>query len=130
MQQVVLDTNILVSALLSPYGIPAKILAIVTHRDIQPCYDSRILGEYQEVLSRPRFNFNPDQVASLLQAISRRGLSVVANPSNIPMPDKSDRMFYEVATTCSALLITGNLKHYPQEHFIITPRMYFTHKGM
>ncbi|MDR3321661.1 MAG: putative toxin-antitoxin system toxin component, PIN family [Synergistaceae bacterium] len=125
MQQVVLDTNVLVSAIISPYGIPAKILSIVIRRDIQPCYDSRILGEYSEVLSRPRFNFRPDQVAGILQSISHRGLSVIANPSNIDMPDESDRIFYEVATACGALLITGNLKHYPQEPFIITPSIYF-----
>jgi putative PIN family toxin of toxin-antitoxin system len=125
MQLVVLDTNIIVSAFLSPHGTPALVLAQVMRQNIKLAYDTRILSEYLEVLSRPKFNFDQDRLERFSHFLSRHGLSVLAKPSTIPLDDETDRMFYEVAATCSALLISSNLKHYPKASFILSPTTYW-----
>ena len=49
---VVLDTNVLVSGLISPFGPPADIVRLLAAGAIRVCYDACIFGEYREVLSR------------------------------------------------------------------------------
>jgi predicted nucleic acid-binding protein len=73
------------------------------------------------VLLRPKLCFAEHKVERLLAEIRIRGLSVTVRPSDFPMPDESDRKFYDIAKACDASLITGNKKHYPTEPFIITP---------
>lgn len=109
---VVIDTDILVSALWSRNGLPAKVLGMVIQGDLTPCYDWRILAEYQTVLNRPKFRFSPAEVNALLDWIKTSGHSVIAQPLDMVFADESDRKFFEVAKTCKAVPVTGNLKHY------------------
>ena len=108
---VVLDTNILVSSLWSRNGAPARVVSMILTGQLIPCYDYRILTEYRQVLSRPRFNFSDGEIDSLLEWIETSGRSIVADP----IIDESDKKFYEVAKFCGAILITGNLKHFPND---------------
>jgi len=55
--KLVLDTNVLVSGLLNQSGPPGLILQHIAFPDIIICWDKRIMAEYQEVLSRPKFHF-------------------------------------------------------------------------
>ncbi len=112
---VVLDTNILVSSLWSRNGAPARVVSMILTGQLIPCYDYRILTEYRQVLSRPRFNFSDGEIDSLLEWIETSGRSIVADPINDPFIDESDKKFYEVAKFCGAILITGNLKHFPND---------------
>ena len=112
---VVLDTNILVSSLWSRNGAPARGVSMVLTGQLIPCYAYRILTEYRQVLSRPRFNFSDGEIDSLLEWIETSGRSIVADPINDPFIDESDKKFYEVAKFCGAILITGNLKHFPND---------------
>jgi len=73
------------------------------------------------VLKRPRLAFLLEQVDPLLAEITGRGLSVTVSPSTVIMPDETDRKFYDTAQLCKAYLITGNLKHYPDEPSITSP---------
>ena len=123
---VVIDTNILVSALWSRNGAPAKILGLVINGNITPCYDWRILSEYQQVLSRPKFRFSPAETNALLDWIKTSGNSVIANPVEDVFSDESDKKFYEVARTCNATLVTGNLKHYPKNHLVCDVQTFLT----
>jgi putative PIN family toxin of toxin-antitoxin system len=125
MRRVVLDTNIIVSALISPNGIPAQIFNAVLQDLLLICHDSRITAEYEKVLSRAKFDFDIAMIRYTLDTIVMKGLSVIPETSVIPMPDESDRKFYEVAASCSAILITGNLKHYPDAPFIMTAADFF-----
>ena len=50
--RVVLDTNVLVSGLLSPYGSPGEIVRRLAAGELTPCLEVRILVEYREVLLR------------------------------------------------------------------------------
>ncbi len=117
---VVIDTNILVSSLWSKNGSPAKIMSMVLSGILTPCYDYRILTEYREVLIRPKFCFSESEVDSLLDWIESYGKSVVATPLNINFIDEDDKKFYEVAKYCNAKLITGNLKHFPDDEDVIS----------
>jgi putative PIN family toxin of toxin-antitoxin system len=119
--KVVFDTNVLVSALWTPGGNPAKIIALMPLGKILPCYTFPIMKEYREVLSRPRLKFSGTQTAELLALFEWYGLAVTAETSHIVMADESDRKFFDAAKTSGALLITGNKKHYPPEPFILSP---------
>jgi len=121
MIRVVLDTNVLVSALWSAEGNCAKIISMVFENLLIPCYDYKILLEYRLVLNRPKLNFSNNKTKKLLSEIENRGISVFVKPSSFEMIDESDRKFYDVYTFCEAFLITGNKKHYPQEPNILDP---------
>lgn len=112
---VVIDTNVLVSALMSRNGTPARVLSLVLSERITPCYDDRILCEYREVLQRPKFGFTSGEINSLLDWIEHYGRSVAVEPLADTFVDESDKKFYEVARFCDATLVTGNLKHYPED---------------
>jgi len=63
--RIVLDTNVLVSALINPYGKPAAVLNAILSRLVFLCYDARIIDEYERVLRRRRFQFTNDDICSL-----------------------------------------------------------------
>ncbi len=81
--------------------------------DIQVAYDDRLLAEYREVLARPKFSFAPEDVAALLAYLEAEGERVTARPLRHALPDADDLPFLEVATQAGAVLITGNVAHYP-----------------
>jgi putative PIN family toxin of toxin-antitoxin system len=121
MLNVVLDTNVIVSAILSPGGNPSLILNDVLSGKHLFYYTASILAEYKEVLSRPEFSFDPKRVQLTLDPLSERGILEIPPRSNIPLPDETDRMFYDLAFFVEAFLVIGNLKHYPPDAFVITP---------
>jgi putative PIN family toxin of toxin-antitoxin system len=124
MIKAVLDTNVLVSGLLSPYGNPAKVVNHFRDRQFILIYNDEIVAEYRRVLFRGRLGLPPEDVDSLLEEIARRGIPLVATKSDIALPDENDRIFYDLANTCNAYLITGNAKHYPEEPHILTPAQF------
>ena len=120
---IVLDTNVLVSAAWSPGRNASSILYAVFSGKFTVCYDYRILEEYERVLHYPRLQFTEWEINAILEPIIKSGIAVIAPP--IPEVsfdrDTSDRKFYEVAKFCGAVLITGNLSHFPQEPDIMSP---------
>ena len=119
--RVVLDTNILVSALLSKTGNPAKILDMFLTGALLLVYSTDIYAEYEDVLYRPRLGIPQNDADIVMSAIRKYGVKVFAIPSVSPMPDEDDRVFYDSAKSAGAYLITGNSKHYPNEPFILSP---------
>lgn len=117
---VVIDTNILVSALWSKSGAPARVLSLIISGGLIPCYDYRILSEYRDVLSRPKFKFTDSEINALLDWIVENGRQVIAEPLNVDFTDESDKKFYEVAKFCDAKLITGNIKHFPNDKLVLS----------
>ena len=118
---VVLDTNVLVSAFWSLRGNSYKILDMFNEDEIELYYSSPIMEEYQEVLNRAKFNFPLEEISEFLKKIKNKGILADTETSVFPMPDETDRKFYDLAKTAGAILITGNIKHYPAEKFIMTP---------
>lgn len=125
MIKIVLDTNIIISAALSPQGNPAKIMGFVTNNyDATLYYNAAILAEYKKVLAYERLKIPADRQKAYLEAIQETGQVISPNKSDIAMPDESDRIFYDTAKAGNAYLVTGNMKHYPTEPFIVTPAQF------
>lgn len=122
----VIDTNVVVSAMLKWNSIPGNIMELVFDGPIIPVYNSEILKEYREVLLRPKFHLTKDIVDSVIKNLKTRGLNIEAEKIDIILPDPKDRVFYEVVLEErkfeEAYLVTGNIKHFPIETFIVTPR--------
>ena len=123
----VIDTNVLVSALLSGHDDAATVQVIerMIGGDVIPVYSNTTMSEYREVLHRKKFRFTPELVDYLLSAIEKMGVLVEPSPSGVILPDMKDLPFYEVVMEKredDAYLVTGNLKHFPAEPFIVTAR--------
>lgn len=111
--RVVLDTNVLVSGLLTPHGASARVLDLMLAGDLVPLVDDRIMDEYRAVLHRPRFGFAPADVATLLAYLTTWAEPIVARPLALELPDPDDVPFLEVASAGAAeALITGNPRHF------------------
>lgn len=112
--RVVIDTNVLVSGLLSPFGAPAEVVRLIARGSLFLCYDVRILTEYADVLSRPKFSFPAEQIQAPLDQIRAVGHSVASDPLALELPDPDDEPFLATAMAGNArCLITGNTKHFP-----------------
>jgi putative PIN family toxin of toxin-antitoxin system len=112
--RIVLDTNILVSGLLTPFGSSGEIVRMVFSNQLTLFLDARILSEYRDVLHRPKFSFNKDDVATLLEFIKYYGRFIAGTPLRNPLPDQDDEPFLEVAIAGKVnALVTGNAAHYP-----------------
>ena len=125
--RVVMDANVLVSGLLTPFGLCGRILSLLTSGSITLCVDARVLIEYEEVLKRPRFKFDPSLVETLLGYIEGSAEFYSPEPLSKDLPDPDDNAFLEVALSAGCIrLVTGNQKHYPESLRcgvkVLTPR--------
>ena len=123
---VVIDTNIIVSALLSSKNDSAtvQVMEKVFRQEIKPVYSKEILAEYTNVLNRPKFHFSKELVEYMLSAIKHFG--ILKEPKEtvmVVLPDMKDVPFYRlVLESEDTYLVTGNIKHFPQESRIMTAR--------
>jgi putative PIN family toxin of toxin-antitoxin system len=124
--KVAVDTNVLVSAFWSEHNRLTQILTLILNDFLIPCYSAEIMKEYLGVLHRPNlsFHFKEAKVEEIIEKIKADGLSVAVRPSLSSFIDESDRIFYDVAKSCDAYLITQNGKHFPNEPFILTPTQF------
>lgn len=122
----VIDTNVLVSALLNQLSTPGQIISEVANGTIIPLYSKGILAEYDDVLRRPRFPFDREDVAVVLDGIQEKGVQVEAGQISFEVKDPDDVIFYAVVMekrkTEDAYLVTGNTKHFPIVPYVVTPR--------
>jgi putative PIN family toxin of toxin-antitoxin system len=111
--RIVLDTNVLVSGVLNPHGLPGRIVEAMLARMFVVLYDDRIMSEYRAVLLRPVFRFETAEIEAMLDHIERSGENIVGMPTALILPDATDLPFLEVAIAGHAdALVTGNLKHF------------------
>jgi putative PIN family toxin of toxin-antitoxin system len=123
--KIIIDTNIIISAALSPNGKPAEVIKLIEDNEqVQVYYSKEIFAEYEEVLSRAKFNINEDKRNRTLSLIENIGILIEPTVSIILLPDEDDRIYYDAAKEAEATLITGNLKHFPEEDFIMTPSQF------
>ena len=126
--RVVLDTNVLVSGLIREEGPCGDILRLVFGGLLQPCLDDRVLEEYESVLPRPLFRIRPEDVRDTLDLIRRRAERIMPPPLRVQLPDPTDAAFLEVAAACDAILVTGNVRHFPSHArsgvAVMTPRQF------
>lgn len=122
----VIDTNVIVSALLSKRSDSATVEIIRAVRDgkILPLYSEDILREYDEVLHRKKFKFAAEDIREMLGSIIAHGIEITPSPTGEILIDMKDLMFYEVVMEKrdnDAHLVTGNKKHFPIREYIVTP---------
>ena len=122
----VIDTNVIVSALIStnPESPPITVMANVYSGVITPLYNAEILKEYREVLSRDKFHLTQEDIENAMSIIQGYGLDLERTKVEDELfPDPKDVVFYEVRMSKDdAYLVTGNIKHYPQKPFVVTPK--------
>jgi len=121
--KVVVDTNVIVSALMNTNGTPAKILSLILNGKIKLLYDNRIIFEYTDVLSRKEFGFSKEIINDMIDYFKHDGEFINAEFIKRKFSDETDKKFYEVYKSGEAkYLITGNTKHFPKEDAIIIPK--------
>lgn len=98
-----------------------QVVANMFQNRIIPVYNEEILSEYYEVLSRPKFRINEEQVNAIVNYIKTFGVPSERIPYSETMIDEKDRAFYEVSLSKEdSFLVTGNLKHFPKVPQVIT----------
>ena len=124
----IIDTNVLVSALLKRGSIPSKILELVFEGVIAPIFSESILREYKTVLNRPKFHFPTELVDNFIIGMEKCSRIIEPKPQKFDkteLPDIGDWKFYELLQYCqkseTTYLVTGNIKHFPDESSIVTP---------
>jgi len=122
----VLDTNVLVSALLKTASVPGQVLAEALLGDIIPVLNEGIIEEYEDVLNRPKFRFDKRLVQVFMDELKRRAVYADVGIIDGEVSDPKDVVFYAVLMEKrreeDAYLVTGNLKHFPMRTYIVTPR--------
>ena len=97
MIRAVIDTNVLVSGLLSPAGNEALILLAVHQGLVRPLYSEEILVEYAAVLARAKFAFPAAEIEAALTMFRSKGEFVEPDISAAVSPDAADTKFLRCA---------------------------------
>ena len=126
MIRVVIDTNVLVSALLTSGGLPEAVIDLAISGAVQWFASESVLAEYEVVLKRPRLAIDSRKAADAIARI-RAIVSVVSPEVRVAAAtDPDDNQFLECAEVAQAhYLVTGNIRHFPEawkETRIVTPR--------
>ena len=112
--------------MLKSSSIPGIILEFSLSGIIVPVLNKEIVSEYRTVLMRPKFHLTTEIVNDLIQTLEYYGEYIEPERLDINLPDPKDVIFYEVVMEKRkenmAYLVTGNIKHFPQEYFIVNPR--------
>jgi len=122
----VIDTNVLISAMLRWESVPGSVTEETLTGRIIPLLNDEIIAEYRDVLNRPKFRFPADAVEVVINELIKRGIFLNGETVDEVIPDPKDAVFYQVVMearkTDPAYLVTGNLKHFPVRSFVVTPR--------
>ena len=133
MQKIVIDTNVLVSALIQrsyPYLIVNE---LVIENKSQLCVSDELLTEYYDVLARPKFARFQDFFAraeALLVDIETKATKYSPSIKLNLISDVDDNKVLELADVCSAdFIITGNTTDFTfamyKQTKIVTPKQYW-----
>ena len=121
----VIDTNVLVSALLKEGSLPWQILDMVSQGKIIPVYNEEILDEYNEVLLRNKFDFSIAKVTMTISLIKYFGREMEPIEIQEKFAHEDDAKFYKIVMSSRLVddtyLVTGNIRHFPERDFVVTP---------
>jgi len=133
--RVVLDTSVLVSTLLVPHGVPAKILEVWRANHFALFTSPAIISELIRIASLPRirnrYGVTDQQVEGLLELLREfsTGVEGTADVSDAPLRDANDFIILAAAADAEAhLLVTSDLDLLVLERYrataIVTPRRF------
>ena len=126
----VIDTNVIVSSLLTKHHDSAtvRVMDAVYSGKVVPLLNEEIVSEYRDVLHRRRLGLDAEKCDFIISLISDLGIAIERIKSDIQMTDEKDRVFYEIALAGMEMgtskLLTGNIKHYPEVDFVVTPSQF------
>jgi putative PIN family toxin of toxin-antitoxin system len=115
MSRAVLDTNVLVSAILKD-GNERRVLRLGLAARFELVVSDAVLAEYEGVLKRPRFRLSAADALRVVREI--RAVAIAVDPDTVATgsPDEDDNRFLECAEAAKAeYLVTGNTRHFPRE---------------
>ena len=122
----VIDTNVLISAMLKWTSVPGSIIEFAFSGVIIPVLNERIVEEYREVLMRDKFHLTKEIVDDVIQALEDQGEYIDTDNMDYELPDLKDVVFYAIVMEKrkeeDTYLVTGNIKHFPQVPFVVTPK--------
>ena len=122
----VIDTNVLVSAMLKWTSVPGNIMEFAFSGVIIPILNERIVTEYREVLMREKFHFAREIVDDVIQALEEQGEYIDTDNMDYELPDPKDVVFYAIVMEKrkeeDTYLVTGNIKHFPNVSYVVTPK--------
>jgi putative PIN family toxin of toxin-antitoxin system len=123
----VIDTNVIVSAMLQWDSVPGKVVQQALVGRILPVLSEKILTEYYQVLRRPKFHFNEEDIKIFFEGFCQQAEFVHTDNESFILVDAKDAVFYVAARVPvkkdrRVYLVTGNTRHFPREPQILTPR--------
>ena len=115
--RVVVDTNVLVSALLKQGGSEARVMSAIAGGKLAWCVSPAILAEYAQVLQRPKFASIPSAYIYLFLDLASRAEIFHAKARMNISSHEEDNRFYECAVAADAdFIVTGNRRHFSQSY--------------
>lgn len=126
---VILDTNVIISAMLDEddNSYPVKILNMLLDKKINILYSAEILREYKNVLERSEFGFKKSDIGIIINLVKKKGIEVIPERIYDMIKDEKDMPFYEIVMNTRDIdskLVTGNIKHFPNRLYIMTPKQF------
>jgi putative PIN family toxin of toxin-antitoxin system len=113
--KLVLDTNVVVSAILKPDGLERASLVFALTAPARLYGSREILEEYVRVLRRPQLKLSDSRIVEVLHLLESRVLLVTPSRRIQVTPDPDDNIFLECAEEARAdYLVTGNKRHFPR----------------
>ena len=93
----VIDTNVLVSAMLKHHSVPGSIIDLAFDGPIIPVLNDAIEKEYREVLSRPKFHLPSDLIEDILSSFHLRGFISMQKCSILNYPIRKTWSFMKLS---------------------------------
>lgn len=137
MQRIIIDTNVLISALIQKSYPNFILFHCVLENRFEVCISEELLEEYLEVINRPKFNKYPDFLIKAELVISQiESIASKYYPRDRfeTIADKADNRLLELAYESKAdFLITGNSNDFTMTDFrgtkILSPKEFWDQFG-
>ncbi len=114
MIRAVIDTNVLVSGLISRNGNEALVILAVRHSLVTPCVSDAVIAEYLAVLARPKFSISKAELNAVMAMFRDKAVFLTPGYFQAVSPDPADTKFLHCALAAQAdFIVTGNKRDFP-----------------